>query len=485
MAIGDQASAAPMSHTTWHKAHRFERRLVMVGFGCVGQGVLPLLLRHIQMQPAQITLLCADDDGTDVARQHGVLMRVVALTRLNYEEVLAPLLGPGDFLLNLSVNVSSVALIGLCQARGALYLDTCIEPWAGGYLDGAVSLDQRTNYVLREQALALRTPQRRSPTAVLTHGANPGLVSHLVKQALLALARVSGVAVGPNTDGKAWARLAQALGVRAIHIAERDTQVSELRKRPGEFVNTWSADGFIGESCQPAELGWGSHERRFPDDGLRHDSGSRAAIYLNRAGADTRVRSWTPVAGPQLAFLITHGESISMADHLTLGDPDCPVYRPTVLYAYHPCDDAVLSLLELAGRNWQPQPFQRVLKDEIVSGTDGLGVLLMGHSHGAYWYGSRLSIEQARTLCPHNSATSLQVTAAVMAGVVWAMRHPFEGVVEPDDMPHTDILALCRAYLGDLSGVFTDWTPLQDRGRLYAEHLDQDDPWQFGNFRTG
>ena len=29
----------------------FKRRLLMIGFGCVGQGVLPLLLRHIALEP--------------------------------------------------------------------------------------------------------------------------------------------------------------------------------------------------------------------------------------------------------------------------------------------------------------------------------------------------------------------------------------------------------------------------------------------------
>lgn len=183
----------------------------MVGFGCVGQGVLPLLLRHIQMQPTQITLLSTSDAGADVAQQHGVALRVVALTPHNHVEVLAPLLGPGDFLLNLSVNVSSVALISLCQARGALYLDTCIEPWAGGYHDASLPLDQRTNYALREQALALRAPGRRGPTALLTHGANPGLVSHLLKRALLDLAQAEGLATVAERDsqarpGLAWRR---------------------------------------------------------------------------------------------------------------------------------------------------------------------------------------------------------------------------------------------------------------------------------------
>jgi len=272
--------------------------------------------------------------------------------------------------------------------------------------------------------------------------------------------------------------------VRVIHVAEHDTQVGTRRKAPGEFVNTWSVTAFVDESCQPAELGWGSHERSFPADGARHESGSLAAIYLNRPGASTRVRSWTPLAGPMHGFLITHGESISIADYLTIGDKADPAYRPTVHYAYHPSGDAVLSLGELAARNWRIQPRQRVLKDEIVSGIDELGVLLMGHARGAYWYGSRLSIDEARALCPHNSATSLQVAAAVMAAVVWAIAHPACDVVEPDDLPWEEILRLSRPYLGEVVGVYSDWTPLVDRGWLFAEALDRDDPWQFPNFRV-
>jgi homospermidine synthase len=206
---------------------------------------------------------------------------------------------------------------------------------------------------------------------------------------------------------------------------------------------------------------------------------------LLRPGASTRVRSWTPQAGAQHGFLITHAESISIADYLTLGDdPASPEYRPTVHYAYHPCDDAVLSLHELAARNWRLQNARRVIKDEIVAGLDELGVLLMGHARRAYWYGSRLSIDQARAAVAHNSATSLQVTAAVMAGVVWAMRHPAQGIVEPEDLPFEEILALCRPYLGDMIGVYTDWTPLAERAWLFDEDVDRSDPWQFKNFRV-
>jgi len=319
----------------------------------------------------------------------------------------------------------------------------------------------------------------------VTHGANPGLVSHFIKQALLDIARDLGRDVAAPTDRNGWGRLAMDLGIRVIHISERDTQVSSRTKRPGEFVNTWSVDGFVGEGSQPAELGWGTHEKEMPPDGARHAFGRGSAIYLNRPGAATRVRSWTPLEGPYHGFLITHAESISTSDYYTVRDGDRVIYRPTVHYAYHPCDDAVLSLHELAGKNWHLQETKRLLMDDITpGGMDELGVLLMGHERRCYWYGSRLTIDEARALVPHNNATSLQVTAPVLAGLVWAIENPRRGITEPEEMDFRRVLEICAPYLGPVIGAYGDWTPLQDRNRLFPEDLDLSDPWQFKNFRV-
>jgi homospermidine synthase len=379
--------------------------------------------------------------------------------------------------------VSSLALVEFCAKKGVLYLDTCIEPWAGGYTDPSLTPSQRSNYALREAALALRARlPAGSPTAVLTHGANPGLVSHLVKQALLEIARDTGTdAVAPASRAD-WAALAERLQVKVIHVAERDTQVSRIPKARGEFVNTWSIDGFVGEGCQPAELGWGAHEKALPPEGRRHEFGRGSAIYLLRPGAATRVRSWTPLEGPYHGFLITHGESISISDYLTIAEGGSVRYRPTVHYAYHPCDDAVLSLHEVAGKSWHLQPRKRLMMEEIVRGMDELGVLLMGNPKGVYWYGSRLAVDEARRLAPHNNATSLQVTVAVLAGMVWALENPRAGVVEPEEVDFRRILEICRPYLGDVVGVWGEWSPLQDRGLLFDEDIDRTDPWQFKNF---
>ncbi|MBI5938421.1 MAG: homospermidine synthase [Betaproteobacteria bacterium] len=467
-----------------HEAYAaFAGRIVMVGFGSIGQGVLPLLLRHLGVTPERITLIEPRNDPTGEARAFGVKLQQLALSRDNYAATLDGLLRPGDFLLNVSFDVSSLALIEYCQSRNVLYLDTCIEPWAGGHTDPGASPSQRSNYAFREAALALKRTQPNGPTAIVNHGANPGLVSHFTKQALLDIAVATGVSANPSTR-EDWARLAMQLGVKAIHIAERDSQMPATAKQPGEFVNTWSVEAFVGEACQPAEIGWGSHERHFPPDGHRHGFGSDAAIYLNRPGAVTRVRSWTPLAGAYHGFLITHGESISIADNLTLREAGKVVYRPTVHYAYHPCDAAVLSLHEFAGKNWQLQPRWRIPREDLIGGRDELGVLLMGHGRGAYWYGSQLTIEETRALAPYNNATSLQVAISIVAAMAWAIHHPELGIREPDELDFRAILDQCRPYLGTLAGAFTDWTPLLGRNRPFPEDLDLDDTWQFKNFRV-
>ncbi|MFZ1100010.1 MAG: saccharopine dehydrogenase C-terminal domain-containing protein [Steroidobacteraceae bacterium] len=468
-----------------HKIHvEFPGRMLFIGFGSIGQGVLPLVLRHIRIAPERITIVTAEDKGQEEAAKYGVKLVKERLTRENYRRLLNPLLGRGDFLVNVSVDVSSIALIKLCWEKGAMYLDTCIEPWPGGYTDPTVPLARRTNYALREEALGLRAGNAHAPTAVLTHGANPGLVSHFMKQALLNIAADTGVDAGKPAARAEWGELARRLGIKVVHIAERDTQVSSRPKQPGEFVNTWSIDGFVSEGSQPSEMGWGTHERNFPRDGRRHDFGCLAAIYLTQPGAATRVRTWTPRAGYFHGFCITHSEAISIADYFTVRDGAQVVYRPTVHYAYHPCDSAVMSVHELAGRNYVQQERQRILMDDIIGGIDELGVLLAGHKKNAYWYGSQLSIGEARKLAPYNNATSLQVTVAVLSGVIWAMENPNCGILEPDEMDFRRNLEICMPYLGPVAGEYTDWTPLHERERLFPEDIDKSDPWQFKNVRV-
>jgi homospermidine synthase len=194
------------------------------------------------------------------------------------------------------------------------------------------------------------------------------------------------------------------------------------------------------------------------------------------------VRSWCPTPGPQYGFLVTHNEAISIADYFTVRDGHNVIYRPTCHYAYHPANDAVLSLDEMFGAEGKAQPKWHILDEtEIVDGIDELGVLIYGHSKNAYWFGSQLSIEETRRIAPYQNATGMQVSSAVLAGMVWALENPEAGIVEADEMDFRRCLEIQRPYLGPMKGYYTDWTPLADRPGLFPDDIDTSDPWQFRN----
>nr|4XQE_A Chain A, Homospermidine synthase [Blastochloris viridis]4XQE_B Chain B, Homospermidine synthase [Blastochloris viridis]4XRG_A Chain A, Homospermidine synthase [Blastochloris viridis]4XRG_B Chain B, Homospermidine synthase [Blastochloris viridis] len=469
----------------WPVYHRIDGPIVMIGFGSIGRGTLPLIERHFAFDRSKLVVIDPSDEARKLAEARGVRFIQQAVTRDNYRELLVPLLtaGPGQgFCVNLSVDTSSLDIMELARENGALYIDTVVEPWLGFYFDPDLKPEARSNYALRETVLAARRNKPGGTTAVSCCGANPGMVSWFVKQALVNLAADLGVTGEEPTTREEWARLAMDLGVKGIHIAERDTQRASFPKPFDVFVNTWSVEGFVSEGLQPAELGWGTFERWMPDNARGHDSGCGAGIYLLQPGANTRVRSWTPTAMAQYGFLVTSNESISIADFLTVRDAaGQAVYRPTCHYAYHPCNDAVLSLHEMFGSGKRQSDWRILDETEIVDGIDELGVLLYGHGKNAYWYGSQLSIEETRRIAPDQNATGLQVSSAVLAGMVWALENPNAGIVEADDLDFRRCLEVQTPYLGPVVGVYTDWTPLAGRPGLFPEDIDTSDPWQFRN----
>ncbi len=455
--------------------------IVMIGFGSIGRGTLPLIERHFEYDAKKMVVIEPQHAAHNFLTQRGIRHLQVAITRENYRDVLGGLFERGKgFCVNLSVDTSSLDLMKFCREMEVPYIDTVVEPWAGFYFETPENAD-RTNYALRQKVRDEKAANPGGTTAVSCCGANPGMVSWFVKEALLTLAKDTGRDATPPREREGWARLMRSLGVKGVHIAERDTQARRQPKPRGVFVNTWSVEGFIAEGFQPAELGWGTHETWMPETSHSYDTGCQAGIWFERPGAITRVHTWCPTPGPQFGFLVTHNEAISISDYYTVGAGAKPEYRPTCHYAYHPSDDAVLSLHECFGAGKTQEKHHILDENEIVEGIDELGVLLYGHEKNALWYGSRLSMEETRDLAPFQNATGLQVSSAVLAGMVWALENPNAGIVETDEMDHARCLEVQRPYLGPVEAHYTDWTPLTDRWEQFPEDIDESDPWLFRN----
>ncbi|WP_454780714.1 saccharopine dehydrogenase C-terminal domain-containing protein [Legionella sp. WA2022007384] len=463
------------------KKKLFENKIIILGFGCIGQALLPLLTSKLGIPSSNISIITNENSSILIAKEFSVNIFIHNINQNNYKTLIGSLLTFEDLVIDVSIGISTASLIKLCNEHHALYINASIEEWGESIFEKN-DPETWTNYWLREKILGLRETIKK--TSVLTHGANPGLVSHFVKQALLNIAKDNSLQISPPQNRFEWASLAKTLNIKSVHIAEHDTQVATSFKKWDEFVNTWSIKGFIEEIKQPIEIGWGTHERHVPQGAKFHSQGAKSSIYIECPSASMKVRSWTPSFGAYHGYLITHPENTSIANYLTLEKDNRVLYRPTVLYSYCPCPDALLSLHELQGNEWIPQKNSRLIVDEIAEGIDELGVLLMGNSKGVYWYGSTLSIEESRKLVAHNNATSLQVVAGLISGIIWAIQHPNEGLVEPDELPYDEILKNAVPYLGKVQGHYSKWSPLNNRKELYHEDLDEADPWQFVNMQV-
>ncbi len=479
----------------------FGKRILFVGFGSVAQCTLPVLAKHFKMPLSNITVIDFEDRTEQIAPwiAQGVRFVQERIAPENLGEVLSRYLSNGDVLIDLAWNIDCCEIIHWCHDHGVLYLNTSVEVWDPYDHSFYSHPTQRTLYWrhmnIRRMKLKWKKP---GPTAVIEHGANPGLISHFVKQGMIDIAErlfARRKVTGPDAEvlrqwitDREFNRLAQKLGIKVIHCSERDTQMAAVPKQVNEFVNTWSVEGFREEGTTTVEMGWGTHEKELPPNAFQHSEGPRNQICLAQMGMNTWVRSWVPNSTIR-GMVVRHGEAFTISDKLTVWEGDRAVYRPTVHYAYCPCDAAIASLHELRGNDYAVQAKQRIMRDEIVAGSDMLGALLMGHAYHSWWTGSDLSIEESRKLVPHQNATTMQVAIAVVAATKWMIEHPQMGICVPDDLPHDYILAICKPYLGKVLSTPSDWTPLKHYQNAFEGYVDADidpnDPWQFKNFLVG
>ena len=477
----------------------FSNKVLLVGFGAVARCTLPILVKHLSIDPKNVTIL--DFEPNDAALkpwiERGMTFVKERVTPENLGSLLGRYLSPGGLLIDLAWNIDCCEIVQWCHDYGVLYVNTSVELWDP--YAGAPN-KHPTERTLYWRHMRLRQMISRwgetGPTAVIEHGANPGLISHFTKHALLEIAQralAENKLSGPQAEKVAhhakigaFNHLAQGLSVKVIHCSERDTQITNQPKQVNEFVNTWSVEGFREEGTTTAEMGWGTHEKELPAYAYEHPDGPKSQICLARMGINTFVASWVPPNHDIIGMIVRHGEAFTITEKLTVWEDGKAIYRPTVHYAYCPCDSAIASLHELRGYDYRLQPSLRIMTDEIIKGEDILGALVMGHPYTSWWCGTDLEIDESRRLVPHQNATTMQVAISVVAACMWMIENPRRGLCVPDDLPHDYVMDISKPYLGKFVSVASDWTPLKHYVNTFSGYnrpqLDVADPWQFKNF---
>jgi len=477
---------------------RFQNKILFVGYGAVAECTLPIFFKHVKVPPRNVTVMDCEDRAEKMRKWtvRGVRFVRDRVTRDNLGALLGQYLGAGDLLIDLAWNIDACEILQWCHDHGVLYVNTSTELW-----DPYHGLPDKhpTTRTLYWRHLNLRrlaaSWKEKGPTAVIEHGANPGLISHFTKQGLI---DIGSAAVA---DGKLKARDAEFV---AQFI--RDRQFNHLARKLG--VKVIHCQRARHADHRPPQ-GGGRVRQHLEHRGLPrrgHDDGRDGVGHPREMAAAARLPPQTgpeepdlprphghqhlgPILGSQLQHP-RHGRAPRRGLH-HLRPPHRPgegraVYRPTVHYAYCPCDCAIASLHELRGYRYELNARQRIMNDEITSGSDILGALIMGHAYNSWWIGSDLSIEESRRLVPHQNATTMQVAISVVAASMWMMENPAMGLCVPDDLPHDTILGIAKPYLAASS----PRPPTGRRSRTtstvspaYGQpKLDRRDPWQFRNF---
>ena len=476
----------------------FKNKVLMLGYGSVARCALPILLKHVSIPYSNITVLDFVDKREELSPwiKRGVRFVQERITPMNIAQMLSAHVSPGGLIIDLSWNIDCIELLNWCHENKVLYINTSVEQWDPyANIHSKTPYEKSLYYRQREIHDATSRWKGAATTAVIDHGANPGLISHFTKKGLADIAQRALQDDGAPSKtkhrvkeclkAKSFAHLAKELGVKVIHISERDTQITSKPKRLNEFIGTWSIEGLREEGIAPAEMGWGTHEKEIPLFSTFPPLSSTNQIFLSQMGMNTWVRSWVPHE-EIIGMVIRHAEAISISDHLTVREKGKVVYCPTVHYAYMPCNETLTSIHELRCRNYDLQKSLRIMSDEIVDGEDKLGALIMGHRYNSWWTGSVLGIQESRRLVPHQNATTVQVAIGAVSAVLWMLENPRMGVCMPDDLPYEYILNIARPYLGQFVSIPSDWTPLKNYQIFFKENpnlcLDRKNAWSFNNF---
>lgn len=467
----------------------FNNKIVILGLGTTSRCLVDVIDRHIKCPLENITILEpgeASDKDFELIQKKGFHYAVCQkLTKSNFKQELEDYLTEGALFVNLTCSVDSICLMELVHSKGMMYVDTSFEIWDEEQVDEIEDMRHQTLYALHGRARDISKDWLSGgPTAITNHGANPGVVNHFAKAALVELSRELGILRQIPINSQQWAALARDCSVKVIHINERDTQVARDPKPVDEFRNTWSPVAFMDEASSPVEVGWGTHENKFPKDARQHQEGKGNALYFNRCGGEVFTKSWLPQAGQIHGYLMPHSECVTLSDYFTLHDGEDVIYRPTVQFTYLPAPDALVSLHEYVMRDYKPPAKTNVMNTEIVAGADELGGLLLGHDKQAFWYGSRVDIHQARKVVPGHNATTMQVVGGLVSAIVWCLKNPNQGYCETESLPYQEMLAIAEPYISPIFQSFCDWTPNSSKTGVSGGEGVQD-PWQFNSFLVG
>lgn len=448
---------------------KFDNKIVIFGYGLVGKSFLRLLKNEIDFDINNLYVVDMSKDEKDEFLNVGGLKDnfiTAHIQKQNYQDIYSNLLSENDIMIDFLEHTKNIDSLTWCLNNGIFYLSTSDGSWP----EDDESTSSYDNFLL------LRNLQSKYlnnyPTATVEIGCNPGIVSLFTKQGIKEIVNVNKHLLSSDEikeitkylNNNNYNKISELLQIEAIIISDYDTlKVDEDLITNDILYNTWSPLGLFDESISLVELSLGT---AFPINNIKPHikiyNPNDGYCMLNLRGVDTLENTYSP-HGNFDGHIITHEETLTIANYLTVRENDNLVYMPTVYFSYRPNEYAFKSLANVKDSGYKKPTNLVKLTDTLKTGGEYVGVILISKRFGNYYFGSGVEINELKKTYKKETPTIIQVTATAISAFKWLINNPKKGIMFPEDLPEEFILNEAKKYLGsyDFHKIDANITPLK------------------------
>ncbi len=479
---------------------KYDGRIVQFGFGAVGKSFYEKLAQEIRYQENKYYVITANpEEFEDYINLGGISQNFVVseVDRDNFAQVFEPYLSDGDLLIDFADMVGTRDICEWCARRNIMYINTGEADWPDHWY--SIFNENELKHELRAK-LAKESGVNKYPI-VLHHGNNPGLVSHFVKAAIEYVAstqfKKDKLLKGLLKEGR-FNEAAQYLGVRQIHVNDVDLQEMKGDYRDNLLYSTWCMESFWFEMLSEATINIGTHEKIDYEEKCNYVKYDKGFLEMKQIAADTRCATYYP-NGRFEAYLVPHEETVSIAKHFEMKEGGKVIYRPTVLFLYQPCPFADRYFKEAKVNDYPnvdpnkpqdceegpgphvihgyvyPENFQVAYRENIASGTEYVGILLLGDKFDPVWVGNRIEpsfLYKSKKASYWQTPTITPVSMSALAAVCWMLKNKEKGgIYFPDDIPdYGNIIKMAEKYISKT--IYQTFTKTEVEKALHIDFAD-------------
>lgn len=451
----------------------FKNRIVQFGFGAVGKSFFEKVSKEIKFDKNNYFIISRNKlEYTFFLELGGKLGNfiVVDINRKNFKQLFSKYLNEGDLLIDFADGVGTKDFVEWCAYNNVMYLNTGETDWDDNWYN--IFEENLKKNELRNQ-LKQNINVNKYPI-VLQHGNNPGLVSHFVKAGIEYIVKKqfkNNKKLNILLEQNKFNELAKELDLKEIHVNDNDNQEVKDEFDENKLYSTWSVDSFFFEMLSEATANIGTNENIDYEKKCKKIDFKNGFLEFKDLAMDKVGKTYYP-KGKFEGFLVPHEETITIAKSLEVKENDKVTYRPTVLFLYSPCDFAKKYLKisrvndYLNPDNNKPQDVENKIirgfkypekaeilyREQIKTGTEYVGILLLGSNFDPVWVGNRIKkkfLYKDKHKSFWQTPTITPVAMSALAATCWMIKNENKGgIYFPDDIQeYKEIINFAEKYI--------------------------------------